>query len=355
MGGNDGERQPLLAAAAPNDKGGDDGAVVVANDPNTPLRGHRQSHISGVYMFGVNLLLLSLWATVLVRLIQMWMFHNKTNDSSLNDIVDDYQQKANDSFCRTQMTPALHRALWLAFWELANAECGCTRSHSGSVALFATVRWSVEFFVTPWLTATAEASCRAATHLWTVTCWSLGDTIRFGCFAGSNGLELLLLGMRQQHASNNNDQGGLSKSITYQQQKHQEQQLQQQEEGADGELPPPPSPSQQDTFHGLWTTTTTTTIIHTSIWMAKWIRYTAGPILFPLGVVGEMSMLGQVAWRHYDRPYVLWPLLLLLVLWPLGFAVLMKQLLQQRRKFLSTNNPSSAAATAAAAATQLSI
>jgi Protein tyrosine phosphatase-like protein, PTPLA len=65
--------------------------------------------------------------------------------------------------------------------------------------------------------------------------------------------------------------------------------------------------------------------------VAKSVRYTVGPVLFPIGMLGEMSMVLTAA---YDgRPW----LYVAAALWPLGFYPLMKQLLRQRRKFFSEN------------------
>ena len=56
------------------------------------------------------------------------------------------------------------------------------------------------------------------------------------------------------------------------------------------------------------------------------IRYTAGPILFPLGAGGEMAMVLLAAWEGRPKLY------LAAALWPLGFYPLMTQLLRQRKK-----------------------
>ena len=60
--------------------------------------------------------------------------------------------------------------------------------------------------------------------------------------------------------------------------------------------------------------------------LAKSIRYTFGPIMFPLGTAGEMFMVIRAAMN--GRPI----LYLAAALWPAGFYPLMKQLLKQRRK-----------------------
>jgi hypothetical protein len=60
--------------------------------------------------------------------------------------------------------------------------------------------------------------------------------------------------------------------------------------------------------------------------LAKSVRYTVGPLLFPFGAAGEMLMV--VAAAADGRPL----LYLAALLWPAGFYPLWKQLLRQRRK-----------------------
>ena len=74
------------------------------------------------------------------------------------------------------------------------------------------------------------------------------------------------------------------------------------------------------------------TLIQSSSPPPSWIRsirYTVGPILFPLGAGGEMTMVMLAAMD--GRP----KLFLAASLWPVGFYPLMKQLLQQRKKHFS--------------------
>lgn len=69
--------------------------------------------------------------------------------------------------------------------------------------------------------------------------------------------------------------------------------------------------------------------IHTafpSIKVAKSIRFTVGPILFPIGASSEMFMVVLAA--SDNRPM----LYLAAALWPIFFYPMMKQLLKQRRK-----------------------
>jgi hypothetical protein len=137
----------------------------------------------------------------------------------------------------------------IGFLELFNAMMGNTRSNPRQVLLFCIIRAGVEHLVAPML-----ASCSQWQHLLTVFMWSLGDTIRFGCFL----LDVLVPGAR----------------------------------------------------------------------FAKTVRYNTGPLLFPLGALGEMLMVINLARHSGVRT-----LYLVAVLWPLGFYPLMKQLLKQRRKF----------------------
>jgi hypothetical protein len=64
--------------------------------------------------------------------------------------------------------------------EFINAVFGFTRSKPWQVFLFASVRMGVELWVAPLV------GCSHFTHLLTVTCWAVGDSIRFGCNALDN-------------------------------------------------------------------------------------------------------------------------------------------------------------------------
>lgn len=160
------------------------------------------------------------------------------------DAIQDERQ----SICLVTMTPDLILALMLSFLEFFNAMAGITRSKPHQVLLFALIRTSVELLAAPLM------PCSAWQHILTVTCWSIGDTIRFGCFV----LDSLV------------------------------------PEGR----------------------------------VAKLVRYTIGPILFPIGAAGEMLMILKLAVE--GRPY----LYVAAALWPVGFYPLMKQLLKQRKKYL---------------------
>mmetsp|Transcript_18914 Transcript_18914/g.31289 ORF Transcript_18914/g.31289 Transcript_18914/m.31289 type:complete len:212 (+) Transcript_18914:228-863(+) len=65
--------------------------------------------------------------------------------------------------------------------------------------------------------------------------------------------------------------------------------------------------------------------------LAKSVRYSVGPILFPLGAGGEMLMVIRAAYTN-DRPLLYFAA----ALWPLGFYPLYKQLLKQRRKHFAS-------------------
>lgn len=64
--------------------------------------------------------------------------------------------------------------------------------------------------------------------------------------------------------------------------------------------------------------------------VAKRIRYSVGPILFPIGAAGETLMIIAAASDGRPWMYVLVPL------WGGGFYPLFKQLLRQRRKFFAS-------------------
>jgi hypothetical protein len=153
---------------------------------------------------------------------------------------------SSSDVCLGILTDYTKLALIISFFEVTNAGMGFTRSKAHFVLLFAVIRIGVELLVAPLL------PCNCWQHMLTVFCWSLGDTVRFGCFV----LDHLVPG------------GTLAKSV----------------------------------------------------------RYTVGPLLFPFGAGGEMLMV--VAAAANGRPL----LYLAAALWPAGFYPLMKQLLRQRRK-----------------------
>jgi Protein tyrosine phosphatase-like protein, PTPLA len=159
-------------------------------------------------------------------------------------------QDVGSSVCLLKLTPDVRMATLGGFLELFNAMLGSTRSNPRQVLLFCVVRAGVEYLVAPHL-----PSCSQWQHLMTVFLWSLGDTIRFGCFF----LDSMVPG------------GNFAKSV----------------------------------------------------------RYTVGPVLFPLGALGEMLMVIALA-QHTGNKL----LYAAAMLWPVGFYPLMKQLLKQRRKFL---------------------
>lgn len=67
--------------------------------------------------------------------------------------------------------------------------------------------------------------------------------------------------------------------------------------------------------------------------VARAVRYTVGPVIFPVGASGEMIMVIYAALRQegYGKP----GMLVAASLWPLGFYPLFTQLLRQRRKFFA--------------------
>lgn len=63
-----------------------------------------------------------------------------------------------------------------------------------------------------------------------------------------------------------------------------------------------------------------------SLTIAKSIRFTIGPVLFPIGAAGEMLMVALAASQGRPKLFVA------AALWPFFFYPMMKQLLKQRRK-----------------------
>lgn len=156
----------------------------------------------------------------------------------------------NEAYCQETLTPLLVMAVFVSFLEFFNAMIGLTRSKPHFVLLFAVARASVELLVAPGI------PCSAWQHRMTALFWSIGDSIRFGCFV----LDFMVPGGR----------------------------------------------------------------------VAKAVRYTVGPLVFPIGAAGEMLMMAELArFRQWPLVYVV------AALWPVGFYPLMKQLLRQRQEFFA--------------------
>lgn len=188
----------------------------------------------------------------------------------------------NDTWCRTHLSQTILLALGISFLELCNATLGLTRSKSHQVLLFAVVRFGVERIVAPRL------PCLSWQHGMTVVSWSVGDTLRFACFAIDTMCTML---------DTPNVAGDASTTNT--------------------------------THNRKIANATRTTLWQMISYNARFIRYTVGPLLFPIGAMGEMLMVLSVGMEH--RSIIIIGASLL---WPLGFYPLYRQLLFQRRKFL---------------------
>lgn len=198
------------------------------------------SSLTKLWMLTSNLAMSVSWFWVFVDLMTLALTDDA--EKSADRLVDEAQ-------CLEQLKPTVKQALLVSFLELFNAIFGFTRSKPPQVLLFSTVRACSELLAAPLL------SCASWQHLLTVACWSLGDTVRFGCF----------------------------------------------------------------TVATLWPN---------AQWV-KAVRYTVGPILFPVGAFGEMIMVATLAYE--GRPV----LYLAASLWPVGFYPLIRQLLRQRSKFFA--------------------
>jgi Protein tyrosine phosphatase-like protein, PTPLA len=148
-------------------------------------------------------------------------------------------------------------ALYVSFLELFNSLIGITQSKPQQVLLFSIIRYGVESIVSPYI------GCSSWQHILTVACWSIGDTIRFGCFLFD-------------------------------------------------------------------------TLLNETSRIPKYIRYTVGPFLFPLGTLGEMSMVIAVA--NQSKSTINRILIYSAAsLWPVGFFYLFQRLLKQRQKFMKNS------------------
>jgi hypothetical protein len=79
--------------------------------------------------------------------------------------------------CETVVRPRVNTALWVSCIELVQALGGLTSSNPNQVFLFASVRLFVELYLSNLV------ECNAWQHEMTIACWSVGEVIRFSCFA----------------------------------------------------------------------------------------------------------------------------------------------------------------------------
>lgn len=264
-------------------------SLLVCSSPRSGDREHcytmkvtteNYTTIRQVWLILTNAIMMLSWAQLLVTLSMSFLFdpngeinfvshferivtsYGIENDSSNSN--SNQQLHTSITTCVETITPKVQWAVTISFLEVLNSFLGITKSKLLQVLLFSTIRFGVEWIVTPYI---LPGQCVSWQHIVTLYCWSLGDTIRFGCF---------LL----------------------------------------------------DAFFS----TATSPQLHRISIFAKMIRYTVGPILFPLGTIGEMFMVLAVA---NNTTNVKNKLLIYgaLSLWPIGFYQLFTQLLRQRQKF----------------------
>lgn len=247
---------------------------------NTPTRRRK------AWLVVSNAIMMLGWLRVWCWVVWL-VFFSQTPEDAASTWAPLLQQRYYFSSQKNNIQSALQTALALSFLEVGNALLGVTRSNPAHVLLFAVIRWAVQAYIAPLLLLSPLYNeqqqsfhyCMAWQHVFTVACWSLGDSIRFACFFVDN------LGS----SSSSNGGGGLSTQ-------------------------------------------------------AKYIRYTVGPLLFPLGFMGEMLLVFAAAAAvaaaasPVDKQARRMSLALYGagLLWPVGFYPLYSQLLRQRRKFLQS-------------------
>jgi hypothetical protein len=84
--------------------------------------------------------------------------------------------------CHDRLYPAVIRALLLSTVEFVHCTLGLTRSKPLFVLLFLVVRGGVQYFAGPNGYFDYVASCAQWPYVYTVSCWSIGEFLRFGCF-----------------------------------------------------------------------------------------------------------------------------------------------------------------------------
>ena len=259
-------------------------ATPVVRDPSSSSSssgsGSWRSLVRAGWMMVSNGIMAFAWSRVVWILLWHYYYDHYVEWSSTSR--QDHAAATTSTWgCSTAVIPAVRIALTISFLELVNAVTGITRSPPAPVLLFAVVRFGVEWIVAPQL-----ESCDALLHLLTVTCWSIGDAIRFSCFGIDSGCQLLPQRRRRLVAA-----------------------------------------------PGSSSVSTSSSRIQNAV---KAVRYTVGPILFPIGAAGEMLMVLAAAQRKQGNAK-LWTWAAA-SLWPVGFYPLFTQLLKQRQKFFANMN-----------------
>jgi hypothetical protein len=126
--------------------------------------------IERAWLLATNFCIMYGWAKVLRLLVRSSGFLPINSPSSFPSTI-------NPVYCTEVVVPAVYMALFISFLELLNSIIGATKSKPYQVLIFSIVRFGVEHLITPML-----PSCHTWTHLVTIFVWSLGDTIRLGCF-----------------------------------------------------------------------------------------------------------------------------------------------------------------------------
>jgi hypothetical protein len=90
--------------------------------------------------------------------------------------------------CEILIRPRVITALWISCLELLQILLGLTSSKFNQVLLFSSVRLFVEMYISNLI------PCNCWQHMCTITCWSVGEVVRFSCFS----LDSLFTGFKKQ-------------------------------------------------------------------------------------------------------------------------------------------------------------
>jgi len=127
---------------------------------------NREWNTRQALLVGGNAMMTLGWARVLIELVSLHAASSLDGESCINKLY-----------------PCLWRALAFSSIEFFHCISGLTRSNPAFVLMFLVVRSGVEYFAGPSVSsATAGNDCMHWTHLYTLTCWSVGEVVRFGCF-----------------------------------------------------------------------------------------------------------------------------------------------------------------------------
>ena len=252
--------------------------------------------VVGWWLVLCNICVAASWLKVFTLIVTYLLSEQQQLADSKADAAETGVEMEDNSFCELQIRPAVYTALMTSFIEVVNSLLGFTKSPLPAVLLFSCTRFGVEQFIGP------KIPCTCWQHLLTVACWSLGDTVRFSSLAIVTLAASTTTNTTSNTTTGENTTGSSSSSSTKN------------------------------------SSSSTPSLTERISYVAKSIRFTVGPVLFPIGASGEMFMviLAGTSTTTGNSNNKLW-YYGAAALWPVFFYPMMVQLLKQRRRHFSSS------------------